>query len=357
MNMKKVLAHVVLAILLAFTDRASEAQTTGIWSSASELREKPMSGPAWWAVWKAANEDTSHPRVADQNDPTNVRVLAAAIVYGRTGDPAHREKVIDSVENVVQWGHPGGRTLAWARESGAYAMAADLVEYRTVAFETWLHRIADVWKGTDGSTLRMMFERRPNNWGAHAFGSLCAIYRYLDDKNSLREIRKNWIQGVIGPNPGYKYGNDLSWHFDSNKPRLINPRGAFKYGLNIDGFFPDDMRRGGSFRYPPRYTNYVWGVQQGLIMAARILERAGLPIWETDEQSLYRAANALQVRLAGEWKAKGDDLWMLPFYDDAYGTNWSRGQDVWGAGKNAGWAYVLVKTNLRKGKLEAYVEK
>ena len=54
------------------------------------------------------------------------------------------------------------------------------------------------------------------------------------------------------------------------------------------------------------------------------------------------AASALQDRLGGPWQAQGDDLWMLPFYDRAYGTNWSAGKEIWGHGKNAGWAYVLV---------------
>jgi hypothetical protein len=34
---------------------------------------------------------------------------------------------------------------------------------------------------------------------------------------------------------------------------------------------------------------------------------------------------------------------MLPFLDDAYGTAWATGDPhEWGAGKNAGWAYVLL---------------
>jgi hypothetical protein len=41
------------------------------------------------------------------------------------------------------------------------------------------------------------------------------------------------------------------------------------------------------------------------------------------------------------WQATGDDSWQLAFLDAAYGTDWAAGQDVWGAGKNAGFAYVL----------------
>ncbi len=73
----------------------------------------------------------------------------------------------------------------------------------------------------------------------------------------------------------------------------------------------------------------------------RILERAGMSIWDVDDQALYRVCYALQTRLGGQWQARGDDVWMLSFYDEAYGTDFSRGQDAWGAGKNVGWAYVL----------------
>jgi len=72
------------------------------------------------------------------------------------------------------------------------------------------------------------------------------------------------------------------------------------------------------------------------------LDRAGMPIWDVGDRALYRAAQALEIRLGGKWRARKDDRWMLAFYDHAYKTNWSRGQDVWGAGKNAGWGYVLV---------------
>ena len=187
--------------------------------------------------------------------------------------------------------------------------------------------------------------RRPNNWGTNAFGALAAIYAYLGDKKALSEIRAYFVQGITGPNPGYVYGEDLTWHLDPANPRLINPKGAVKEGLSIDGFFPDDMRRGGSFKNPPVYTNYAWGTIQGVVAGARVMERQGMPIWDVDDKAIYRAVHALQVRLGEkdpQWRAEGDDLWMLPFLDKAYGTKWSGDQLVWGAGKCAGWGYVTL---------------
>ncbi len=333
---------IAVVVTLVATPTAWAQSSLGMWTSEAELASEPTSGPAWDALLHAADQDTSDPDVADQDDPTNVRVLAAAIVYARTRDTTYRTKVVDALETLVARGHPGGRTLAWARETGAYVLAADLAGYRTAAFETWLASMADAWLCSDlRITLRAMFERRPNNWGTHAFGALCAIYRYLGDTTSLSAVRAYWIQGLLGPNPGYDYGSDMSWHLDPGDPRTINPPGAVKNGLVIDGFAPDDMRRGGPFQDPPVYTGYAWECLQGLVQAARILERAGMPIWDAADRAIHRAAYALQVRLGGAWEAEGDDLWMLAFLDHAYGTTWSGSQDVFRAGKNAGWAYVL----------------
>jgi hypothetical protein len=333
---------------------------TGIWTSADELADNPMSGLPWDAMKAAADEvNPAWAFVSHQENNNNSHILAAAIVYARSGDETYRNKVVTACEKLASAGYPelspqingkpaDNRTLAWARETGAYSLAADLVGYRTTAFETWLRNMAEVYVATDDRTLLFMFRKRPNNWGSHAFGSLCAIYAFLQDTTRLTELRDYWVQSVIGPKPeDLEYG-ELSWHVDSSNLRLINPKGAVKQGLNIDGVMPDDMRRNGSFSNPPpsRSTDYHWGFLQGTVIGARILERFGLSIWEVADSAIYRASYAYQVRWQaayGGWKADGDDLWMLPFFDDTYGTAWAEGQPerVWEHGKNAGWPYVV----------------
>ncbi len=320
----------------------------GIWSSAKELTNKPMAGPAWEAVKQAAdNANPNAATVSNQDSNNNTEILAAAIVYARTGDENYKNKVIAACEKLSNEGKPADRTLAWARETGAYALAADLVGYRAPQFELWLRNMAENYVASDNRTLLYMFKKRPNNWGTQAFGSLCAIYAYLQDTTRLTEVRDYWIQAVVGPKPTeLTYGSDISWHVDPNNLRMINPKGAIKQGLNIDGIVPDDMRRGGSFRNPPEHTGYAWETLQGIVAGARILDRMGMPIWTVADSVIYRAVYALQVRWEnkfGGWKAEGDDLWMLPFMDDAYGTNWAEGQPerVWKHGKNVGWPYVL----------------
>ncbi|MFC1619591.1 FlgD immunoglobulin-like domain containing protein [Candidatus Neomarinimicrobiota bacterium] len=334
----------------------------GLWTSAEELADKPMTGLPWDELIAGADAAASaDATVSDQDSNNNAQILAAAIVFARTGNDSYRAKVIDACQRLANAGKPDDRTLAWARETGAYALAADLVGYRNAAFETWLRNMAEEYVATDNRTLLYMFKLRPNNWGTQGFGSLCAIYAYLQDTTRLSEVRDYWIQSVTGPKPeDLDYGGpdeDFSWHLDQNDPRLINPKGAVKQGLNIDGIIPDDMRRGTSFTNPPAHTGYAWETLQGLVSGARILQRVGMPIWDVADSAIYRAGYALQVRWEnqfGSWKAEEDDLWMLAFLDDAYGTDWAENQPerLWRHGKNAGWPYVVwdgspVSSNLR----------
>ncbi len=351
--------NMIIYCIIFFSITAAKNVTAhqGIWSSAEELAGKPMEGPAWEAVINAANSASPNlASVSDQDSNNNAEILAAAIVYARNGETIYKDKVIAACEKLANAGKPDDRTLAWARETGAYAMAADLVGYKTHEFELWLRNMAENYVATDDRTLLGMFKKRPNNWGTQGFGCLCAIYAFLQDTVRLNEVRDYWIQSVIGPKPdGLTYGDDISWHVDPNSLRLINPKGAVKQGLNIDGIIPDDMRRGTSFKNPPEHTGYAWETLQGIIMGARILERCNMPIWDVADSAIYRAVYAIQVRWEnqfGGWKAEGDDLWILPFLDDAYGTHWADNQPerVWQHGKNAGWPYVICDNNLDIGK-------
>jgi len=319
--------------------------TYGLWASAEEIADSPTIGDGWNEVLFAADENFFPPSISRESDD-NVRCLAAAIVHARSGDPEYRQKVVDACDALVAAGIPPGESLDWAREVGAYALAADLVDHRTAALEDWFRNVVEVWEAEDGRTALEMFRERPNNWGAMAFSTLCAVYSYLGDFEQLSAVRGWWIQGVRGPNPGWSYG-DLSWHADLHDPRQINPPGASRGGVVIDGALPDDLRRGGGFADPPGRTNYPWGALQGLVAAARILERVDpyLGIWHVEDRAIQRAARLLQVTWEAEyggWAATGDEAWLLPFLDEAYGTTWSSGDPhEWGAGKNAGWAWVL----------------
>jgi hypothetical protein len=323
--------------------------SSGIWTSAEELASKLTQGDAWDAVKSAADSLSSSPTpdLDNQDDNTNVDVLAAAIVYARTGNNTYRNKVVRALQYIEGF-TPNGRTLAWARETGAYALSADLVGYRTSSFEKKMRDMAETYIGSQtNKNLLGMFKMRPNNWGSQAFGSLTAIYRYLGDDARLNEVRSYMIQSITGPKPSQASYGSLTWQCNESDPRWINPQGCTKNcggTVNVDGIIPDDMRRGGSCSTTPASTGYPWEGLQGFTMGAYILERAGLSIWGVDNSAICRAYAALEGgRFGSGWKATGDDEWQLPFADHGCGTNWSasHGNGKWGSGKNTGWAYVL----------------
>ena len=133
-------------VLLLVAPFPVSAQSLGLWTSPAELARIPAEGCAWEEVLEAA--DAANPAeatIADQDSDNNVEILAAAIVWARTGTQSYRTKVTTAVDNLVATGYPGDRTLAWARETGTYALAADLVGYHPAAFETWLRNVAKVW--------------------------------------------------------------------------------------------------------------------------------------------------------------------------------------------------------------------
>lgn len=328
---------------------------SGIWSSRAELALLPMSGAAWDAVLSDAKRDTDYPDVGNQDDNTNCFVLAAAIVSERLmaaeqieNAQVYRSKVVKAIEKIVSAGQPeASRSLAWGREIGAYAMAADLIGYRTKEFEDYLSEAADKWIcSARNQTLHQMTLTRPNNWGSMGFGTMCAIYAYLGNYSALSAIREIWLSTIIGPSASsFKYGDDLSWQADPKNPMVINPKGTSKNGLSLDGLQPEEMRRGASFKTSGiTTTGYPFEALQGWIMAARILERQNMPIWDAGDKALYRAVYALETYLTEkegkDWSFKGDDLWMLAFVDKAYGSDFSKGKNVWGHGKNAGYPYV-----------------
>lgn len=332
---------------------AQEQTIVGFWTTPGELSTIPATGCGWDHIVQAAQDaDPTVATIEDQDSNTNVQILAAAIVWARTQDITFRTKVTDAIATLVASGQPlESTTLAWAREVGAYVIAADLIGYRDDSFDDWLLNVSQTWKGLDDRTLLEMFYKRPNNWGSHAFASLAAIYAYSNNTVKLDEIRSYWVQSIVGPKPlDLTYGSDVSWHPDINDLRLINPLGSSKNGFDIDGIIPDDMRRGGAFSTTPASTGYPWEFLQGQVVAARIMERMGMPIWDVGDDAIARAVFALQVRLDadfGGWAATGDDEWLLPFIDDAYQTNYSTEYDicddrVYKHGKNAGWPWVIL---------------
>jgi hypothetical protein len=312
----------------------------GVWITDQELAQLPMSGPAWDQMKATADAPAGTPDLSNKDDPTNIAILAKALVFARTGEAHYRTEVVNALQVITyQNTEEGGRTLALSRELAAYIVAADLIVLGTydpildTAFRAKLTEL--LTKDLKGRTLQSMHEDRPNNWGTHAGASRAALAVYLGDTAELEhtaQVFKGWL-GDRSAYAGFEYGTDLSWQCDPLNPVGINPLGCTKDGHSIDGALPDDMRRGGSFKWPPNPTGYAWEALQGAIVQAQILHRAGYPAWQWEDQALLRAVNFLYTI---NWPPEGDDSWQPWLVNSAYRSTFSAAAPAQ-PGKNMGW--------------------
>jgi PKD repeat protein len=315
--------------------RVFAADVQGIWTSARELESMPTSGSAWNGVLAEANRATGTPDIANQDDDTDVRVLAKAIVFSRTGNQTYRTQVIDAIRRAMGT-EVGGRTLALGRNLIGYVIAADMVGLPAsddTVFRAWLRDCLS--RTYDGRTLRSTHEDRPNNWGTHAGASRAAAAAYLGDSTELArcaQVFRGWL-GDRSAYTGFDFG-DTSWQADPARPVALNPRGATKDGHDIDGVLPDDQRRSGGFTWPPTKENYVWEALQGALAQAVILDRAGYDCWEWSDQALLRAVTWLHEEC--NYPAGGDDTWQPHVVNFFYGSDFPAPSPS-SPGKNVGW--------------------
>lgn len=297
------------------------SSTTGwILLAPEEIRELPMTGPAWNELNSVAQESINSPDLSDQNDRDNIRILAKALVHVRTGDATLRNQVIDACRDVI--GTQGGTTLPLARELAAYVIAAQLVGLPSAdaaSFRSFLLQVRG--QVIDGRTLISTHRDRPNNWGTHAGASRIAIARYVGDAKDLADAARVF-RGYLGDATsyaGFDYG-DLWWQSNSGTPVGINPAGATLGGENVDGVLPDDQRRAGNFTWPPPQENYVYEALQGVLLQALLLEQAGYDdVWAWEDQAILRAFEWLNAEAA--YPAQGDDEWQPFLVNHIYGTS------------------------------------
>jgi hypothetical protein len=344
--------------------RTLPGPTDGIWISRAELRRLPTSGPAWERMKEVADEDFRPRKVADQDSNHDVKTLAVALVYARTGEESYREKAAEAIASAIGT-EEGGRTLALGRNLLSYVIAADLIDLRAydrlqeAEFRDWLRSVRHEPLGSDAvddQTLIGTAERSASNWGGMAGASRVAVAAYLDDEQDLAraaKVMKGWLgdrssyPGIPGEHyrpedtgRGFRLGGsdeDLSWQADPSRPRGVNPKGAQKEGHSIDGALPDDMRRGGSFTWPPEYTQYPREALSGFVPLAELLHRQGYDVYAWEDKALLRATRFL-YELEREfpeeewWEPGAPAYWIINY---RYGTSFPVEGE--GMGRNVAW--------------------
>ncbi len=322
-------------IVVAIATAVAHGVPVGVWTTAGELAELPLSGAAWQALLATANEPAGIPDISNQNDNTDVRTMAKALVFARTGQGQYRIEVINACMAAIGT-ETGGTTLALGRNLIGYVIAADLVglpPIQDVLFRSWLAAVPD--EMLDDRTLRSTHDERPNNWGTHAGASRVAVAAYLGDTADLdaaATVFKGWL-GDRDTYAGFDYG-ELWWQAAPEEPVGINPVGAEIDGHSVDGVLPDDQRRGGPFTWPPVQENYVYEALQGALAQAVVLSRRGYDVWNWEDQALLRAFEWLHDE-AG-YPAPGDDRWQ-PHLVNWYYAECFPAQVPAQHGKNVGW--------------------
>src|SRR5262245_2614142 len=89
------------ALLLATPGASAQRPTIGIWMAPDEIRALPMTGAAWNNVKSAADRALGTPVLNNQDDDTDVYVLAKALVYVRTGNPSYRDDVVRACNAAI----------------------------------------------------------------------------------------------------------------------------------------------------------------------------------------------------------------------------------------------------------------
>ena len=172
----------LLLLLLAITgaglsaqERTRPARQPSIWISRQEVRALPDWGPEWDRVLLDANRPFV-PNIENKEDRTDAWVLAASLVWVRSGAPQYRERVREACAFVTQAvppaenDPPNDRTQAWARNLTGYILAADLVGLDVALDTLFRARLRAALPH-----LRRVHRTRPNNIGTHAGAARVAI--------------------------------------------------------------------------------------------------------------------------------------------------------------------------------------
>lgn len=271
--------------------------TSGLLTSAAELASLPTSGTAWTYMKSVADSSWGAPTVTDQNSKHGVKVLAGALVAARTGDAAMKSKVAAALKAVesVQISIINGGELAVARNLGAWVMAADLIGYRTPAFEAKLLQL--LTQRVDDHSIWNVVERTAevsgNNHGTFCLSSVLAFALYTKDQARIDKCwaifrrysdpAAPWTQ--FAPTSDYRSKGHY-WQ-EGGQYVPINPAS----GSTKDGCTAEEASRSAGSTLDSAGKGYSLEAMQCFALQSILLSRAGLPAWDHASKAIKRAGD------------------------------------------------------------------
>lgn len=330
--------------LVLKNQNVSEFITSGVIISAAEIAKWPTSGTGWKNIKSVADHVGSDPsldipNLTDQNDKNNMKVLAQAIIYARTGDVAYQHKALAGIMAAKGTERVGADNsiLSLGRQLGGYVFAADLIKMQAsfpqeyTSFRDWLWNIRTQNLGGHPvfTSLIQTHEQYASNWATFAGASRIAADAYLlndpvyasqakADLDRAAKVLAAWL-GDRNMYPGGGYfketsGYDPSWSCNPANWTAVNlpctknaPSGET---INLDGAVVSDLSRGGPFAAAPGDDgiSYSWEALQGAFVQAEILYRLyrinptvyPYPTYSWSNNALHRAMNFMR-NIPGGW--------------------------------------------------------
>jgi hypothetical protein len=295
--------------------------SAGIWLSQAEITALPASGAAWDRLVSRASSTIPRDDLSCQDASAPQVTMAAALVAARSNDNGLRGKVRDELTRIIgtedgsTCGHPDrNRPLGVGRNLTAYVISADLIGFRTfdpareATWRAWLSNLRS--KPLPGGWALSAESARADhsNWGAHQAAALTAANAYLGDATALAvdaAWARAWVD-VNAPRPWVYHTSkhDYSWSSTGIPPRApVNPSGAVKDGVVVDGIPLVDMQRGGGFTAgQPTLTNYPRESLVGRTVQFELLHRQGYPAYGWGDRGLLRVAQRL-LALSQQWES------------------------------------------------------
>lgn len=312
--------------------------TYGVIISAAEIAKWPTSGTGWEKIKDVADHIGTDPLLdipdlTNQNDKHDMKILAEAIIYARTGDIAYQTKALQGIMSAKGTERVGAENsiLSLGRQLGGYVFAADLIQMQKyypqdyTDFRDWLWKIRTENLGGHSvfTMLIQTHEQYASNWSTFAGASRIAADAYLlkdpvyalqakADLDRAANILAAWL-GDRSKYPGGGYfketsGYDPSWSCDPANWTAVNPpcskTAPTGESINLDGAIVSDISRGGPFEATPGSdgVSYSWEALQGVFVQAEILYRLyrinptvyPYPTYSWSNKALQRAMNFMR---------------------------------------------------------------